>query len=167
MEHVVCDGRRFAFTEVFNYGEGNNCLGLALRGMLLTSPQGLRRALVDFLREPKPDAVQDLLLLAVLDDMSGDLDRAAGLLEAGAFLPSDLFFAYMRYGRKAGVIKDCNVVLFMPCHGTLVPVTSYYASLYRPTHYIACAHFHFTELQLEYTIGFDKLYFHEEIYSKV
>ena len=142
---VVVGNQSVSVARRSTQGHGNNCLGYALRGALLVSPQTLRQELVKHIEGAPPD-VKHLLATSVIEsceDMppSTLIESAIAELSSNCFIPADVFVNFVRDGNTRGIVKRANFVFLSELEegNVYVPVFCHWEDRRRlATHYIGC-----------------------------
>jgi hypothetical protein len=128
-------------------GHNNNCLGYALRGNLLVSPQKLRVELAQHLQTAAEDDRHIMATSILADDDCERLrrreliDKAEEELAGDCFIPADVFIHYVQSGHNQHILKTANYVFLseLEQRDIYVPILCHWEDRRRyATHYIGC-----------------------------
>lgn len=161
--------RRIPVKTIPNPGTGNNCLGYALGPMLKCDPAELRSSLCDFVRDCADSDTQADLACSVLEDFekvpeAQRVAEAVRALEAGCFIPADLFVAYCAQGKdRRRTLMRHNVVFFAERDGYYEPVVYHLDNVARLTQYVGCndsnSHYEALAMGARQQLQFDVAFF--------
>ncbi len=147
MSHVVVNNVSFACEQLPTSGDGNNCLGYALRDALLVSPQQLRECLIEHVRTSN-----DMLALSIVEDCS-DVSNAIEALQHGCFIPADVFVHFVQT-RPRSIVGPASFVFMSEEDDVYTPVLCHWEDN-QHTHYIGSDNTHYSAVYVRNSASLD------------
>ena len=147
---MVC-GDKFACNQLPTSGDGNNCLGYALRDSLLVSPQALREFLIEHVRTSTDPGI---LAMSIVEH-SSDVDCAIRALQSGCFIPADVFVHFVQT-KPRHVVHPASFVFMSEESDVYTPVLCHWEEN-QNTYYIGSDNTHYSAVVVRDSDSLDSL----------
>jgi hypothetical protein len=151
MSEIIAKGWSYPCETLPTSGYGNNCLGYALRGALLVSPQQLRECLIKHIRTSNDPAMLAMSIVENCDDVNG----AIRAMQAGCFIPADVFVHFAQT-RPRCVIRQASFVFMSEHRNAYTPVICHWDGT-QNTYYIGSDNTHYSAVYVRDGASLDSL----------
>jgi hypothetical protein len=151
MRVILANGYSFACEQLPTRGDGNNCLGYALRDALLVSPQQLRECLIEHVRTSNEAPMLAMSIVENCDDVNG----AIRAMREGCFIPADVFVHFAQT-RPRCVIRPASFVFMSECENVYTPVICHWEEN-QDTYYIGSDNSHYSAVYIPFAATLESM----------